>query len=318
MNHKTLFFCGVLAVILSVIFCPDSAFADTNTAAAHPTEYDAGPLPKAGLEGAKFRWWSPANTKIRGVLVLIPGRGGDGRGLVGDAAWQALATKTKFGIMGCFLANKKEDIGTYQHDPNGVVSELLNKAVNTLLAQNGQPIQNPPLAFWGHSAGSNVTECYASHHAERVVAAVLLRGPNGPGSSTAGKEAVPILIYIGKKDKPEWIADSLKNYEKGHTAHALWTLALNPNEGHEAGKTAALTAVFLEEAIKLRLPPPATGLTALTAATPIRLSKSDGWLGDTTSLEIGSYSTFKGKQREATWLLDEMTAKAWQAYLRGQ
>jgi pimeloyl-ACP methyl ester carboxylesterase len=278
-------------------------------------DYEISPIPKsAGLEAAKFRWWAPADTQVRGVLVVIPGRGGDARGMTGDSAWQALATRIQFGILGCMLKNPKEDTATYQFDVNGAVSDLLNKAVDAELAQNGQRVKNPPLAFWGHSAGGNVTQQYASRHANRVVAAVLVRATEGPGGLAPGKDGVPMLIFVGKKDKPEWVTASLANYEKGRAVHAIWSLALNPSEGHEVGKTQALAFAHITAAVALRLP---LQTFSSETAKPKQLGKESGWLGDTETFEVAEYNQFKGKKKSATWLANEATAKAWQDYLRG-
>jgi pimeloyl-ACP methyl ester carboxylesterase len=290
--------------------------------AAQTVEYDAGMMPKAlGLESAKFRWWAPANTQVRGVIVLLAGRGGDSRGLVVDPAWQALAARSQFGLMGSCLVNPKDDLYTFQTDPGGAISDLLNKSVNALLAQAGQKVKDPPLAFWGHSAGGNITQQYLSRHADRAVGAVLVRATGGPGGLASGKEDVPIMIFVGGKDKPDWVASSLAAYETGHRVQADWTLALNPREGHEEGKTRSLAIAHLAAAISLRLPAtPSSSIFSsdpIAAAKPVRLNKQNGWLGDPATYDVAPSSEYKGKRQEAIWLLDEATAKAWQAYLRG-
>jgi len=304
---------------LLFLFCMAASLARAqNVSPATPTpgfaEYDAGAAPQIGLQAAKFRWWAPANVKVRGVLVLVPGRGGDGRGMAGDPNWQALATKIQFGIVACFLQNPADNPFQYQNDPNGAVSALVDKAVNAILAQNKVPLKDPPLAFWGHSAGGNVTQNYCSRHPDRVVAATLIRCPGGPGGLAPGKESVPMLICVGQKDKPDWVKESLANYEKGHALHANWTLALNPNEGHEVGKTQALASTHIATAVALRLPAP---MFASESVKPKHLARETCWLGDPSTYEIANQATFTGKRKDAVWLLDEMTAKAWQAYLRG-
>ena len=276
------------------------------------TEYEAKNIPSAaGLESASFRWWAPANVQVRGVLVLIPGRGGDGRGMASDKDWQTLATETGFGILACCLKNPEDNPFTYQGDPNGSISNLIDETVDAVLVENGQQIKNPPLAFWGHSAGANVTELYAFRHANRVIGAVLTRGTRGPGEHSPTKDDVPILILVGKNDKPEWVDSALKCYEKGKVAHALWTLALHPNQGHELGDTLPLALAHLRAAIQLRLP------LGNTTAKPKKLSESSGWLGDPTTYEIASYVQYKNKKKDAIWLLDETTAQAWKKHLSG-
>lgn len=311
MDLRALFFACLCGTVLPL------ANAQSPTAATpNPADYDAGPVLQAGLADAKFRWWAPPGVKLRGVLVLIPGRSGDGRGMAANPEWQALAAKAQFGIVACALINPQDNPYQYQNDPNGATTALIDSAVKTVLAQNKVPLQNPPLAFWGHSAGGIVSQNYCSRHPERVVGAVLLRSPRGPGGLAPGKEAIPLLVLVGKKDKPEWVQESLANYEKGHGQRAVWTLAAHPNEGHEAGKTQPLALAHLAAAIALRLPPP--GGFSSEAVRPRRLSRESGWLGDPATGEIGTALTFKGKKADATWLLDESTAKAWQAYLQGQ
>lgn len=314
MIRHILLFSVAFGMTIAMAKAQDAVPAPSPSAALNLAEYDAGTVSEMGLESAKFRWWAPANVKLRGVLVLIPGRGGDGRGMAGNAEWQALATKIQFAIVACFLLNPKDNPFQYQGDPNGAVSNLIDKSVNALLAQNKVPLQNPPLAFWGHSAGGNVTQHYCAQHPERVVGAVLMRATAGPGALKPGKDGVPLLIFVGQNDKPDWVKASLANYEAGRAQHAVWTLALNPNEGHEVGKTQALSSAYLAAAVAARLPAP----TASAESTkPKWLARESGWLGDAGTYEVAKYNQFTGKKEEAVWLLDETTANAWQAYLRG-
>jgi len=315
MVARTLLFLFLFGMAAPLARAQNAGAAPSPSSTPGLAEYDAGAVPQAGLVGAKFRWWAPANSKPRGVLVLIPGRGGDGRGMADNAEWQALAAKIQFGIVACNLVNPPENPFQYQNDPNGATTALIDAAVNALLAQNKVPLHNPLLAFWGHSAGGIVAQNYCSKHPERVVAAVLVRSPRGPGGLAPGKENIPLLVCVGKKDKPEWVSESLGNYEKGHAQHAEWTLAANPNEGHEVGKTQALAFAHLAAAAAQRLPTSA-GFSSETVR-PKRLTHESGWLGDPDTAEIASYLSFNGKKKDAVWLLDESTAKAWQAYLRG-
>ncbi|HWL53343.1 MAG TPA: hypothetical protein VNQ90_12980 [Chthoniobacteraceae bacterium] len=289
--------------------------ASGNDTGATTSEWTASSVPDAlVLESARFRWWAPEGVTPRGVLVLVPGRGGDGRGMADKAQWRTLATELQFGIVACALKNTKGEPGTYQSDPDGKTSELVDQAVNELLALNGHQIKDPPLAFYGTSAGANVAQNYARVHPERVVAAVLMRCPNGPGKFNHGKTEVPLLVAVGLKDRPEWVATSLKIYEEGLAKKALWTLAAHPDEGHGVGKTSELSVAFLKGAVTLRLGEPQAGGGVVK---PKKVSRQSGWLGDTETFEIGDSHSFKGKKQKATWLPDEATAIAWQNYLKG-
>jgi hypothetical protein len=159
-----------------------------------------------------------------------------------------------------------------------------------------------------------------------------------------GKDEIPMFFAIGGKDRPEWLADAKKNIEPGLKKRAPWTVALNKNEGHEVGKSLEVARPFLKAAIEQRLMPPKPGATPLgggtasifkttprpvgggsgatAAKTPVimvKLSKIDprnGWLGDPDTLDVGPAATFKGNRAKAVWLPDEVTANAWQQYLR--
>ena len=283
-------------------------------------EWDAGPLAGAALDITQFRWWSPPGLKnIRAVMVLVNGRNMDGRGFVDDRGWQQFATEMQLGLMGCNFFGGK-DHGTYQFDPTGDLDRKINEAVDKLAAQNGIPdLKSPPLIFWGHSAGANVNEAYAKRFPERVLAAINLKGPVGPGDTTPAKNRVPFLIITGMKDKPEWVAGSKANFEVGHKAHAPWTQALSPNEGHESGKSRPLMMAFLHAVLLQRLGPPPTAPSAFPKPVEVKsISDSDGWLGNPTTYDIASQSSYQGDRNAAIWIPDEATAKAWQVFLRGQ
>jgi len=283
---------------------------------ANPSEWDAGPVKGAALDKAQFRWWSPADAKkLSGVIVLIPGRNGDGRGLVADPSWQALAAELNLGIVGCYLFGET-DYFKYQSDPTGDVAKTINEAVAKLAQQNGFPdMKKTPLVFWGHSAGACVNEVYASRFPERVAAVINLKGPRGPGGLAPGKDDVPFLIIVGKNDKPEWVKSATEAFEAGQAKNAVWTLALHPVEGHEGGASKELIAAFLRAVIPMRLGTGAIGSGAISTS-PKRLVKSQGWLGNPETLEVAETSKFTGKKKTAVWLPNEATALAWQTFLK--
>lgn len=280
-----------------------------------PLEFDAGPVKGAELDKAQFRWWAPADAKnLSGVLVLIPGRNGDGRAMANDPQWQELATSLNLGLVACFFYGEKEYF-KYQSDPTGDVARTINEAVEKLASQNGHPgLKKPPLVLWGHSAGACVSEVYASRFPERVAAAVNLKGPRGAGGLVTGKDDIPFLIIVGKNDKAEWVKSATESFEAAQAKNAVWTLALQANEGHEGGKSQELIATFLRSVVPQRIGSGAIGSS--TAGRPKRLVKTQGWLGDPETFEVASNTNFKGKKKAAIWLPDETTALAWQAFLK--
>lgn len=307
------FLLGLLATCIL-----QTASAEDPAVATDPAEWDAGAVKGAALDKAQFRWWSPAGAKaLSGVFVLIPGRNGDGRGTAADPFWQQLATELNMGIVACYFFGEK-DYFTYQSDPTGDVAKTINEAVDQLAAQNGFPaLKKAPLALWGHSAGACVGEVYAARHPERLIAAINLKGPRGAGSLATGKDDVPILVIVGKNDKPEWVKSAVESFEAAQAKKAVWTLAL-ANEGHEGGNSQNLIAAFLRAVVPQRIgtaPMGAIGSSS-TGNRPKRLTKTQAWLGDPETFEVAASSNFKGKKTTAIWLPDETTALAWQSFLK--
>lgn len=307
-----------LALASLVLVAPLRAQGDAASSA--PTEWDAGRIPGAKLENAQFRWWAPDLKTLRGVIVLIPGKNGDGRGLVDRPLWQTLATELQFGLVACHFSNPA-DASTYQSDPSGDLAKAINTAVEKLAAQNNHPeLKKAPLVLWGHSAGACVGEVYTSRFPERVLAVINSKCPRGPGQLSNGKEDVPFLILVGQQDKDEWVKGALDNYRAGEAKNAVWTLALHPTHGHQSSGADELITAFLRSTVPQRLGLSASssgfGSSTSTSTRPKRLSTTGAWLGDPETGDVATSANFKGKKKTAIWLPDEATALAWQAYLK--
>lgn len=301
-------------------------------------EWTAEPLAGVQIKTVAFKGWVPTQAEpLRGTLILIPGRHGDGRGMAADPKWQELASSVGFAVIGCQFADGEPY--TYQNDPQGEVARAISAAVAHLGEASKHPeLERAPLAFWGTSAGSNVSMRYATFFPMRVIAIATSKGTSGPQTELPpGKDEIPMFFALGVKDKAEWLAESQKNIEAGWKKHAPWTLAISKNEGHEVGKSLEVCRPFLKATIEQRFLPPKSSPTApvsifKTTPRPMgggtvakvpgptkleRVDQHQGWLGDPETYEIAPAATYKGSKTKAMWLPDEETAKAWQAYLRG-
>lgn len=296
--------------ILILMLLGASAFAQT-------TDWDAGPNPTPDLEAAQFRWWIPEGVqKVRGVLVVISGSNGDSRDAVNDDEWRTLVSKQSFALMGVRLFKAGRG-PAYQGDPDGKTSETIIRAVSGLAAASGHPeAANAPLAFWGHSAGSNTAERFALRNPRRTISVTGIKGTWGPGEATPQKCEIPILCTIGKTDNSDWVETSCRNYEQGKLNRAVWTLAFHQREGHEAGGTRPLAVAFLDEVISLRLGAPG-GPASPPSPVLRKVELTSGWLGDPESLDAAPFRDFQGRKHTATWLPGPQTAAAWQTYLKG-
>lgn len=296
-------------------------------------DWAAEPLRKVKLETVAFRGWIPETGKpLAGTLILIPGRHGDGRGLAEQARWQELAEQLGFAIIGCQFTNGEPF--PYQNDGDGEVAAAINAAVEKLAGLAEKPeLAKAPLAFWGTSAGSNVSVAYCTHFPERVAAVGSSKGTGGPNNATGPKAMeIPMIFAVGGNDKPEWVKGSVDNIGKG-LGKAPWTLALQAREGHGVDASLDVIIPFLRSVIPQRLGQSSAGSSspfkselpsigssssrgASSKVTLAKINLRDGWLGDRETYEVASYADFKGSKSKAIWLPDEATALAWQAYLK--
>lgn len=278
-------------------------------------EHAAGPLPEVQLQTAAYRLWiDDAQTgPCAGVLVLIPGRHGDGRPLAEKAEWQQLARELKLALLGCQFADGEPF--PYQDDLGQSVSKSINQALEQLATQARRPeLARAPLAFWGTSAGSNVSVNYAKAFPDSVLAIASSKGTSGPRGTTKDNVDIPMCFALGSNDKPEWVKGSIDSIRQGREEKAPWTLAVHPSEGHEVGRSLELAIPFLRAVIPQRL---AGAMPKPDSSVRLKkLASNDGWLADPETREFAASSQFKGKKKEAIWLPDETTARAWAAYLK--
>ncbi len=290
---------------------------------AETYEWSAGPLPVVKINTVAFKGWIPTRTEpLRGTLVLIPGRHQDGRGMAGEAGWQGLANDLGFAIVACQFADGEPF--DYQGDAQGEVARSINTAVDHLAGESKHAeLSKAPLALWGVSAGSNVSERYCSQFPKRVVAFASSTGTCGAGSLAPGKADIPMFFALGAKDKPEWLQDSQRNIDAGLKSHAPWAVALNKNAGHGTGRSLDVIIPFLKASVKMRFAPPsalgspAGGAPSIfktqplsfsqtgpkSAAAPPQLYKIDsraGWLRRCSdSYDVASYQDFKGNKTKS-------------------
>lgn len=102
-----------------------------------------------GSHIAAFRLFVPDKVeKVRAVIVLAPGIDGDGRPMVSDADWQALAGRTQSALLAYFQKG-----GSYAVPETGS-GKILLKGLKKMAADSGHPeIADAPFAVWGISLG---------------------------------------------------------------------------------------------------------------------------------------------------------------------
>ncbi len=282
-----------------------------------------------GPKTADYRIYCPPASdapRIKGVIFLYPGSGGDWRFRADDAAFREAARS-----LDCALVGAGSNAGF-----TSITETEARASVEAILAAaataSGRPeLVNAPLLFSGFSLGGFVSTEMANHVRERVVACVPQRGYSAFNSSVpAATRRVPVLFMPGSLDtnpltSPS-VADSVFDVwrsEEGLSAYAMDWLA-----GHDTfvNQGWSLAWVWLAECLALRLPSGA--VPSLDPGNPVVLQDiplASGWLGYrpyTTSssgqdysahVAIAPYASYTGTVAAASWLPNEAVARAYQA-----
>src|SRR5687768_9710270 len=113
---------GILMVVLGLF---------TGEARAQLEDWTAEPLKGVQLKTVAYRGWVPAQTEpLRGALILMPGRRGEGRPMAADPKWQELAASVSFALIACQFTDAEPF--PYQHEVQGEVAGSIAGAVRHL------------------------------------------------------------------------------------------------------------------------------------------------------------------------------------------
>lgn len=299
------------------------------TAAGGTANFQAMWATAYGSKTADYRIYAPPAAdvpRIKGVVFLYPGSGGDWRFRADDTAWQEAARS-----LGCALVGAGSNAGytsITETEARASVEAILAAAATAA----GRPeIVNAPLLFSGFSLGGFVSTEMANHVRERVVACAPQRGYSVFNSGLpAATRQVPVLFMPGSLDtnpltSPS-VADSVFDVwrsEEGHSAYAMDWLA-----GHDTfvNQGWSLAWVWLAECLALRLP--SGTVPSLEPGNPVVLQDiplASGWLGYrpytaspigldySAHVDVAPYASYTGSVAAASWLPNEAVARAYQA-----
>ena len=258
---------------------------------------------------AAFRLWlPPKHSKVRAVVVLVPGSNGDGRSLVNDPDWQAFATRNACALVGSQLNDKPHPqpfIESYSDAAKGSGAAVLEALTQLSEAAARKDVAKAPLLLWGFSAGGQLSYELAAWRPERVAAFVANKGGVYFTALTSpGTRAVPALLFTGEQDLPsrKQIVEGL--FALNRRAGALWALVREPGIGHEIGQSAALSRQFFEDALALRV------------SSEGELRAVPAGAGVTLDLDPQPSAAAKA-ENTSVWLPAERTASAWRNVVSG-
>lgn len=300
--------------VIALFLASAAMAAALSSSRAAILDHEVKPKGADNFTTAQFRLWYPDDIKaVRGVLLLMPGWQGDGRGMAADPRWQQFAKEMDFVIVGGCL--KSSEANRYDIAPKGS-----GKAVLETLADFAKEIQKPelasaPIAIWGHSAGGQFAYSFAGWQPTRVLAFVAVKGGVYLSDPRSSIKAMPALFCAGEKDQEFRIKAVTDIVTHNRKLNAPWCLFVEPGAGHEVGHTLELAKPFLKEAIQLRLgASSASSGFASSSPTPLKvIHGEDGWLVNTDTGEAARYTSYTGTKSKAVWVPSESVATLWKS-----
>jgi dienelactone hydrolase len=269
--------------------------------------------PGENFNTAGFRLWHSDDAgPLRGLVVLVPGSNGDGRGQVEDPTWRDFAERNDLALLGVHMTDAPHAqmfIERYVDVAEGSGEALLG-AIDQLAEQSGHPeLASAPLFLWGMSAGGQFNYEFAMWKPERVAAFVVNKGGiyyTAQASEAAQK--VPGFFFIGGTDL-EYRNDIIAGiFAINRRAGALWALAVEPGISHEVAGSKGVALQFFEELIPLRLGHPLGG-SAPSELIP--LDPDAGFIADPKTREVVPSLGAPRTTYPTSWLPTQGLSRAW-------
>jgi pimeloyl-ACP methyl ester carboxylesterase len=277
-------------------------------------ETSVSPAQSDWHSSANYRLWIPNGVKeIRGLIVMQHGCGSDaevsGLDHANDLQWQALALKHQFALLGSKVSAGSQPCEFWAFPSGGSESTFLQAIRSLGQISRHLELETVPWVLRGHSGGAEWIAYMFAKYSRRTIAAVAMRGG---GFLLVGADPsmsqVPVFFVVGENDPfpydcvevPKQVF--LRQRKKG----AVWSFASSPKTAHEVGNTRFLAIPYLDAVIAERL----NSNGELVAIAPQK-----GWLGNLTTHEISSASSYTGNPLEAAWLPNEDVARKWKEYV---
>ena len=232
-----------------------------STGRAEATDYTVPPRPNDNFLEASFRLIIPSHqAPISAVLVYVPGTDGDGRGIVSDPEFLALAIACHAGVVGCYFRGE----GLPYSDPRGGSGRALNEALTYFAGRSDRTqISRVKMLLVGFSQGGIFAFNYICWQPQRVEAFAALRAAFPSLRPQLESFQVPGLIAAGEKDDAGRIRSMAIAYGEAEGRKAKWSFLLEKQSGHQIGRSLQLTSLLFETICREDRP-----------ATPVRLDTS--------------------------------------------
>lgn len=264
--------------------------------------------------------WVPEDVPLRGMLWILPGRGGDSRSYLFDPGLQEPARALGLGLIGLDNSDSVQYAGNNLQQ----FTDNFNAALNGAAAAASRPeISNAPVAFQGFSWGGWNSSRFASAVPDRVICYVNDKYSSTTNLLVPEAARVPGLFVSGQNDT-SYGSTTIKWFNTWRGTHgADVALIADWGQGH-SWTSQDIVWTHIAQAMKERYPqgqlPTATdGVTLATVPT------STAWLGQSNRVssnvltsvgwpDIAPYSEYTGDASKASWLINETEALVYRAH----
>lgn len=262
----------------------------------------------------------PSVSKFRGVFLVLYGSSDSRPMIQGDLAFyqnlpaygnvagfrqrtMALARAHGLAVMGVSFSQSDQNPGTYDR--------ILNALVSISSSSSRSELSAAPLLVYAYSREACFGYDMSVLHPDRTIGFIVSK--NACTSSYGSPDiSVPGYFFVAEQDLivPTARAINTQLFEQNRARGAVWSLAIEPNAGHEATADQTLLFNWMADVVTRRLP---VTTTTGTPVTLVRMDAASAWLGNQTSFAIAPDGCYGSDKLKASWLPSEQTARDWQA-----
>lgn len=229
-----------------------------------------------GFLAVEFQLWIPSDHPVQAVLGISPYATG---GLFKDPCWRELATRRNCALLVYDIRKTAFPDGVTHMAPDADGFSVFQEGLEALAHRSGLAnLGSLPVSFAGLSKSAEQALHYADFAGDRALGVVAFHMPVGlkPHETVLSRlAAVPVLCPFAEHDRffvPELMAHQLAFVHSSESPPHPWAGVFRAGlEHHEPGHQAFITA-WLEEILRLRLPPDSS------RCLPLRMET--GWHGD--------------------------------------
>lgn len=262
---------------------------------------------------AAFRLWIGEKTSnVRGIILLVPGSNGDGRDMVNQPEWQALANEHSMALVSCYFTDKASGNRAIEHyaDVRKGSGQALLDVLKRFAAKSGhKDLSDTPMALWGVSAGGEVNYELACWIPERIIAFIVNKG--GVYYTALAPEAtraVPAVFLTGEVDNP-YRNDIVRGiFSINRRFGAQWMFAEEPGVGHQFAGSETFALKYFHQIIPLRLP--------AKTGDPLVPLYPEGYIGEVATQKVKAFKKGRRYEGVTAWLPNMAIADLWLSLMK--